>query len=90
MGNDFRGLPGFFSLRFFSLRSVDSFHVVPEIPAAWKASSRNSSLTTLIAAKEGLVAMSMHGMGFTLMAEQASVGGETKPLTGVDLALIWL
>jgi hypothetical protein len=53
---------------------VDSLHVVPEIPVAWKAISRNSSLTTFIGAKEWFVAVSMHGMSFTLVAEKASRG----------------
>jgi hypothetical protein len=69
---------------------VDSLHVVPEIPVAWKAISRNSSLTTFIGAKEWFVAVSMHGMSFTLVAEKASRGWETEILAGVDLALVWL
>ena len=64
--------------------------MVPEIPVAWKAISRNSSLTSLIGAKEGLVTMSMHGMSFALMAEQTSRGRETELLAGIDLALVWL
>jgi len=69
---------------------VNSFHVVSEIPVPWKAISGNSSLTPLIGAKEGLIAMSMHCMSFALMAEQASRMRETKLLTGINLALIWL
>ena len=63
--------------------------MVSEIPVAWKAISGNSSLTPLIGAKEGFVAMSMHGMSFALMAEQASRRGETKLFAGIDLALVW-
>jgi hypothetical protein len=69
---------------------VDSLHVVSEVPVAWKAIPGNSAFTPLIGAEEWLVAVSMHGMSFALMAEQASRGGETKLLAGVDLALVWL
>jgi len=64
--------------------------VVSEIPVAWKAISGDSSLTSVIGAEEGLVAVSMHGMSFALMAEQASGGRETKLLAGIDLAFVWL
>jgi hypothetical protein len=53
---------------------VDSLHVVSEIPVAWETISRNSSLTTLIGAEVWFVAVSVHGMSFTLVAEQASRG----------------
>jgi hypothetical protein len=69
---------------------VYSLHVVSEIPVAWKAISGDSSLTSVIGAEEGLVAVSMHGMSFALMAEQASGGRETKLLAGIDLAFVWL
>jgi hypothetical protein len=69
---------------------VDSLHVVSEVPVARKAIPGNSAFTPLIGAEEWLVAVSMHGMSFALMAEQASRGGETKLLAGVDLALVWL
>jgi hypothetical protein len=53
---------------------VYPLHVVPEIPVAWKAIPGNSTFAQFIGAEEGLVAVSMHGMSFPLMAEKASRG----------------
>jgi hypothetical protein len=69
---------------------VDSLHVVPEIPVAWKAIPGNASFAVFIGAEERFVAVTMHGMSFTLMAEKAGCGRETEILASVDLALIWL
>ena len=69
---------------------VHSLHVVPEIPMAWKAIAGNGAFTSFICAEVGLVAMSMHGVGFTLMTEEAGRGRETGVLTSMDLAPVWL
>jgi len=69
---------------------VNSLHMIPEIPVAWEAISRNSSLTTFIGAEERFVAVSMHSMSFALMAEQASRGRKAEFLAGVDLTFVWL
>jgi hypothetical protein len=53
---------------------VDSLHVVPEIPVAWEAIPRNASFAIFIGAEERFVAVTMHGMSFTLMAEKAGCG----------------
>ena len=69
---------------------VNSLHMIPEIPVAWEAISRNSSLTTFIGAEERFVAVSMHSMSFALMAEKASRGRKAEFLAGVDLTFVWL
>jgi hypothetical protein len=48
---------------------VHTLHVVTKIPVAGKAISEDASFTTIIGTEEGLVAVSMHGVGFTLMSE---------------------
>jgi len=48
--------------------------VVPEIPVTWKAIPGNASLAAFIGAEERLVAVTMHCMSFTLMAEKAGRG----------------
>lgn len=69
---------------------VNSLHMIPEIPVAWKAISRNSSLTTFIGAEEWFVAVSMHSVSFAFMAEKASRGRKAEFLAGVDLTFVWL
>jgi len=53
---------------------VDSLHVVPEIPVAWEAIPLSASFAIFIGAEERFVAVTMHGMSFTLMAEKAGCG----------------
>jgi hypothetical protein len=69
---------------------VYTLHVVTKVPVAGKAISGHTSLATFIGAEERFVAVSMHGVGFTLMAEEASSGREIEGLTSSDLAVIWL
>jgi hypothetical protein len=64
--------------------------VVTKIPVAGKAIAQDTSLTTIIGAEEGLVAVSMHGVGLTLMSEETGRGREVEILTGNDLATVWL
>lgn len=55
----------------------------------WEAIAGNSSLAGIIGTEEGFVAMSMHGVGFTLMAEETGRRREMEVLTGDYLAAIW-
>ncbi len=48
--------------------------MIPKVPMAWKTIPWDGSLAIIIGAEEGFIAVSMHGMGFTLMAEKASRG----------------
>jgi hypothetical protein len=64
--------------------------VVTKIPVAGKAISKDTSLTAIIGAEEGLVAVSMHGVGLALMSEETGRGREMEVLTGKDLAAVWL
>lgn len=57
---------------------------------AWEAISGNGAFTTFICAEVRFVAMSMHGVGFTLMTKEAGRGRETGVLTSVDPAPVWL
>jgi hypothetical protein len=57
---------------------------------AWEAISGNTAFATFIGTEVGFVAMSMHGVGFTLMAEEARSGRETGVLTGNNLAPVGL
>jgi len=69
---------------------VHTLHVVIKVPTAGEAISSDTTLAAFVFAKEGLFSMSMHGMGFTLMAEEAGGGGKTVVSTCCGLAAIWL
>lgn len=64
--------------------------MVSEIPLPWKSASGDGALAAFIGAEEGLVAVTMHGVGLTLMAEKTSCGGKPGVLTRLNLASIWL
>ena len=53
---------------------VNSLYVVAEIPVARKAFSGNSTFAAIIGAEETPIAVSVHGMSFTLMAKKAGQG----------------
>ena len=57
---------------------------------AWEAISGNTTFATFMGTEVGFVTVSMHGVGFTLMAEEARRGRETRVLTGNNLAPVWL
>jgi hypothetical protein len=57
---------------------------------AGEAISLDAALAAFITAQEGLVSVAVHGMGFTLVAEQAGCGGELEFLASTDLALVGL
>lgn len=69
---------------------VDSPHVVPQVPLSGKAVSWLRALASFIGAQVWLLAMSMHGVGLTLMAEQASSRRETGILASLNLAAVGL
>lgn len=48
---------------------VYTLHVVIKVPAAWETIASDAALAAVILAKERLIPMSMHGVGFSLMAE---------------------
>ena len=68
---------------------MDALHVVPEVPVAREAISRNTSLAVVIRTKKWLVAVSMHSVGFAFMAKETSRRRETKFFAIWDLATIW-
>jgi hypothetical protein len=49
--------------------TVDTLHMVSEIPVAWETISSDASLAVFIGTKEGFVAASMHSVGLTFMAK---------------------
>lgn len=57
---------------------------------AGKTISLDAALAAFVAAQEGLVSVAVHGMGFSLVAEQARCRGELEFLAGTDLALVGL
>jgi hypothetical protein len=46
--------------------------VVSQVPLAWESITRNGTFASVVDAKEGLVAVSMQPVSFTLVAEKAS------------------
>lgn len=65
---------------------VHAFHVVHEIPVSWKSVPRDSAIATFVGAQIWFVAMTMHGVGLTLMAEKTGSGGKPGIGTGLILA----
>lgn len=53
---------------------VHALHMVTEVPVAGKAISLDAAFAAFVTAEEGLVSVAMHGMGFSLMAEQTGGG----------------
>jgi hypothetical protein len=68
---------------------VHALHVVSEIPMAWEAISGYATLAAFVGTKVGLVSVSMHGVGFTLMTKKTGRGRETGVLTKRNLAFVW-
>lgn len=62
---------------------VHTFHVVEEVVAAREAIARNATLTTRIETQVRTVAVTMHAMSLSLMAEQT--GGGRELLLGTAL-----
>jgi hypothetical protein len=61
-----------------------------EVPASGKAISWYGSLARREEAEMRVFAMAMHAMGFSLVAEETSVGGEVCIDAGANLASVWL
>lgn len=57
---------------------MDTLHVVVQVPSTGESKSRNGSFTSLEQAQVGAFSVAVHSMGFTLVAEEACVGGETQ------------
>jgi len=64
--------------------------VVPEVPLPGESMSGLRALTTLVGAEVGLLAVAVHGVGLTLVTEQASSRRETGILASLDLAAVGL
>jgi hypothetical protein len=64
--------------------------VILEVPLAGESASSVGALATFIGAEVGLIPMAVHGVGLTLMAEEAC--GRRKPgiFTRLNLAAVWL
>lgn len=69
---------------------VDSLHVVTEVPLARESIAGHGTLTTIIDAKERLLAMAVETVGLTLMTKEAGSGGKSSTLTGLSLAAVGL
>lgn len=69
---------------------VNTAHMILQVPLAWESIAGHGTVASFIGAQEGLVAVAVHGMSLTLMAEQAGSGGETGILAGVNLAAVGL
>jgi hypothetical protein len=65
-------------------------HMIPKVPMAWEAVISSGTVAVLIRAEERFVAVSVHGMSFSLVAQQTCSGREVEILTGDDLTPIWL
>lgn len=69
---------------------VHAPHVVSQVPLAGEAMSGKRAFASLIGAKVGLLSMSMHGVGLTLMTKKASSRRETGVLAPLNLATVGL
>ena len=67
---------------------MNTFHMIPKVPAAGKSLSWFSSVTITEMARVRIVAMSMHAVGLSLVAEQAGIGREFKTGTFFVLATV--
>lgn len=56
--------------------AMDTFHVITLVPLTRKSVIRLGSLTVLVAAEEGVLAMVVHSVGFSFVAKEASIRRE--------------
>jgi len=82
-GRDGRGSSG-------AVVVVNSPHVVPQVPLAWEAMSGQGALASLIGAQIRLLTVTVHGVGLTLMPEEAGSRREPGVLAALNLAAIGL
>lgn len=64
--------------------------MVTQVPVARESAARNGTVTSLVGAKVGLVSMTMHGVGLTLMSKKTGSGGESGVLARINLASVRL
>lgn len=57
---------------------MNTLHVVVQVPSTGEPKSRHGSLTSLEQAQMGAFSVAVHSMGFTLVAEEACVRGESQ------------
>jgi hypothetical protein len=69
---------------------MDAPHVVPKVPLAGESVSGLGALASLIGAQVWLLTVAVHGMGLTLVTEQASSRREAGILAALDLAAVGL
>jgi hypothetical protein len=65
-------------------------HVVLEVPSSWKAITNDGTIAVSVGTEVRLVAVPVHSMGLTLVAEQAGSGREGNIQAGRILAAIGL
>lgn len=68
---------------------MDTLHVVTQIPFSWETVLGLGPLAVLVDADKGLLAMAMHSVGLTLVAENAGSGRERNRGTSFLLAAVW-
>jgi hypothetical protein len=64
--------------------------VVSEVPLPGESTSGVGALASFIGAEERLVAVTMHGVGLTLMAKKAGRGRKPGILTRLNFASVGL
>jgi hypothetical protein len=69
---------------------MDALQLIKDVPAPRKVITWDSTLTTLKSAIERFLSMSVHGMNHTFMLKKTGSRGETRVLTSIDLATVWL
>ena len=69
---------------------MDPAHVVVEIPPSREAIARDGALAGGEEAQVGVLAVTVHSVGFSLVTEEAGVRGEVNIDTLGDLAMVGL
>jgi hypothetical protein len=71
---------------------MNPLHVVKKVPPTRKSKSRNGSVASVKKAQVRVISVAVESMGFTLVAEQASIRREMQVLgrTCGNLTPIWL
>lgn len=63
-------LSGLLILLWLGRNSMDSGHMITQVPVAWKSISWDGSLTSIELAVKWLLSVSVHGMGLALVSEE--------------------
>jgi len=69
---------------------VNPSHVVLQVPLPGETVAGDRALATRVCAEIRLLAMAVHGMGLTLMAQKAGSRGEPGVLATLNLAAVRL